>query len=119
MATKELIITEKGTCDRTYRYPVRITGGSVGYAAKPPSTSPFVYDIADLFKFETVVPTRPAFAGRQGHQGFSRVNGSRRMPGRVPPYKAARAHHPDHRGGSPSRGRAASAAGRGRAAARL
>ena len=29
-----LIITEKGTCDRAYRYPVRISGGSVGYAGE-------------------------------------------------------------------------------------
>ena len=27
-----LIITEKGTCDRGYRYPVRIAGGKVGHA---------------------------------------------------------------------------------------
>ena len=29
-----VIITEKGTCDRSYRYPVRISGGSVGYAGQ-------------------------------------------------------------------------------------
>jgi hypothetical protein len=29
-----VIITEKGTCDRTYRYPVRISGGAVGYAGQ-------------------------------------------------------------------------------------
>ena len=27
-----LIVTERGTCDRAYRYPVRISKGSVGYA---------------------------------------------------------------------------------------
>jgi hypothetical protein len=27
-----LIVTQKGTCDRAYRYPVRINNGSVGYA---------------------------------------------------------------------------------------
>jgi len=27
-----LIVTEKGTCDRAYRYPVKIDNGSVGYA---------------------------------------------------------------------------------------
>jgi hypothetical protein len=27
-----LIVTEKGTCDRAYRYPVKIENGSVGYA---------------------------------------------------------------------------------------
>jgi hypothetical protein len=27
-----LIVTEKGTCDRAYRYPVRIQNGAVGYA---------------------------------------------------------------------------------------
>src|SRR6476619_1507278 len=27
-----LIVIEKGTCDRAYRYPVRISNGSVGYA---------------------------------------------------------------------------------------
>jgi hypothetical protein len=29
-----VIITEKGTCDRSYRYPVRITDGTVGYAGE-------------------------------------------------------------------------------------
>jgi hypothetical protein len=29
-----LIVTEKGTCDRAYRYPVRITNGTVGYAGE-------------------------------------------------------------------------------------
>ena len=29
-----LIVTERGTCDRAYRYPVRISGGSVGYAGQ-------------------------------------------------------------------------------------
>jgi hypothetical protein len=27
-----LIVTEKGSCDRAYRYPVKIQNGSVGYA---------------------------------------------------------------------------------------
>jgi hypothetical protein len=27
-----LIVTEKGTCDRAYRYPVKISNGTVGYA---------------------------------------------------------------------------------------
>jgi hypothetical protein len=29
-----LIVTEKGQCDRAYRYPVRISNGSVGYAGE-------------------------------------------------------------------------------------
>ena len=29
-----LIVTEKGTCDRAYRYPVRISSGAVGYAGE-------------------------------------------------------------------------------------
>jgi hypothetical protein len=29
-----LIVTEKGTCDRAYRYPIRIRNGSVGYAGE-------------------------------------------------------------------------------------
>src|SRR5262249_34233494 len=29
-----VIITEKGSCDRSYRYPVRISDGSVGYAGE-------------------------------------------------------------------------------------
>ena len=29
-----VIITEKGSCDRSYRYPVRIDGGTVGYAGE-------------------------------------------------------------------------------------
>ncbi len=27
-----LIVTEKGTCDRAYRYPIKIDNGTVGYA---------------------------------------------------------------------------------------
>src|SRR5256714_13809689 len=30
-----LIATEQGECDRAYRYPVRISNGSVGYAGEP------------------------------------------------------------------------------------
>jgi len=29
-----LIVTERGTCDRAYRYPVRISNGAVGYAGQ-------------------------------------------------------------------------------------
>ena len=29
-----LIVTERGTCDRAYRYPVRIRQGEVGYAGQ-------------------------------------------------------------------------------------
>jgi hypothetical protein len=29
-----VIVTERGTCDRSYRYPVRITDGAVGYAGQ-------------------------------------------------------------------------------------
>jgi hypothetical protein len=29
-----LIVTQKGTCDRAYRYPVRISNGTVGYAGE-------------------------------------------------------------------------------------
>ena len=29
-----VIVTERGTCDRAYRYPVRISNGSVGYAGE-------------------------------------------------------------------------------------
>jgi hypothetical protein len=29
-----LIVTEKGTCDRAYRYPVRIANGTVGYTGE-------------------------------------------------------------------------------------
>ena len=29
-----LIVTERGTCDRAYRYPVRISNGRVGYAGE-------------------------------------------------------------------------------------
>src|SRR5215212_3140682 len=29
-----LIVTEQGKCDRAYRYPVRISSGSVGYAGE-------------------------------------------------------------------------------------
>jgi hypothetical protein len=33
-----LIITDKGTCDRAYRYPIRITQGKVGHADPQNST---------------------------------------------------------------------------------
>jgi hypothetical protein len=29
-----LIVTQKGTCDRAYRYPVKIDNGTVGYAGE-------------------------------------------------------------------------------------
>jgi len=29
-----LIVTQKGTCDRAYRYPVKIDNGTVGYAGQ-------------------------------------------------------------------------------------
>ena len=29
-----LIVTQKGTCDRAYRYPLKIENGSVGYAGE-------------------------------------------------------------------------------------
>ena len=29
-----LIVTEQGKCDRAYRYPVRISNGSIGYAGE-------------------------------------------------------------------------------------
>src|SRR5438270_13031027 len=29
-----LIVTQQGKCDRAYRYPVRISNGSVGYAGE-------------------------------------------------------------------------------------
>src|SRR5438045_4291823 len=29
-----LIVTQKGTCDRAYRYPVKIDKGAVGYAGR-------------------------------------------------------------------------------------
>ena len=29
-----VIVTEKGTCDRSYRYPVKISDGTVGYAGE-------------------------------------------------------------------------------------
>jgi hypothetical protein len=29
-----LIVTQKGTCDRAYRYPVKISNGTVGYAGE-------------------------------------------------------------------------------------
>ena len=35
-----LVITDKGDCDRAYRYPVRIRGGKVGHA--DPSNTSFI-----------------------------------------------------------------------------
>jgi hypothetical protein len=52
-----LVITDSGTCDRAYRYPVRIAGGRVGHAH--PSNTSFT------------------IAGRVGRGGSLRVSVSR------------------------------------------
>jgi hypothetical protein len=64
-----LIVTEKGTCDRAYRYPVKIENGSVGYAGSASfSVSGKVGDNGAV----TVTVSR----GSQSAKGTGRMSGS-------------------------------------------
>ena len=66
-----LIVTEKGTCDRAYRYPVKIENGSVGYAGSASFTvSGKVGDNGAV----TVTVAR----GSQSATGTGRMSGYRR-----------------------------------------
>ena len=66
-----LIVTEKGTCDRAYRYPVKIENGSVGYAGSASFTvSGKVGDNGAV----TVTVAR----GSQSANGTGRMSGYRR-----------------------------------------
>ena len=52
----------------------------------------FVYDIADLFKFETVVPEAFQVAGSAAEGRLdlpARERGASRLPRRVPPHQPA------------------------------
>ena len=64
-----LIVTEKGTCDRAYRYPVKIDNGSVGYAG---SASFTVSGRVQPTGAVTVTVAR----GSQSANGSGRMNGS-------------------------------------------
>ena len=64
-----LIVTEKGTCDRAYRYPVKIENGSVGYAGSASfNVSGKVGDNGSV----TVTVSR----GSQSARGTGRMSGS-------------------------------------------
>ena len=64
-----LIVTEKGTCDRAYRYPVKIENGSVGYAGSASfNVSGKVGDNGSV----TVMVSR----GSQSAKGTGRMSGS-------------------------------------------
>ena len=64
-----LIVTEKGTCDRAYRYPVKIENGSVGYAGSASfNVSGKVGDNGSV----TVTVSR----GSQSAKGTGRMSGS-------------------------------------------
>ena len=66
-----LIVTEKGTCDRAYRYPVKIENGSVGYAGSASfNVSGKVGDNGSV----TVTVSR----GSQSAKGTGRMSGYRR-----------------------------------------
>ena len=64
-----LIVTEKGTCDRAYRYPVKIQNGAVGYAG---SASFTVSGKVDPKGAVTVTVAR----GSQSATGTGRMSGS-------------------------------------------
>jgi hypothetical protein len=64
-----LIVTEKGTCDRAYRYPVKIENGAVGYAG---SASFTVYGKVDGKGAVTVTVAR----GSQSATGTGRMSDS-------------------------------------------
>ena len=64
-----LIVTEQGTCDRAYRYPVKIENGSVGYAGTASfNVSGKVGDNGAV----TVMVSR----GSQSAKGTGRMSGS-------------------------------------------
>ena len=64
-----LILTQKGTCDRAYRYPVKIENGSVGYAGSASfNVSGKVGDNGTV----TVTVSR----GSQSAKGTGRMSGS-------------------------------------------
>jgi hypothetical protein len=64
-----LIMTEKGTCDRAYRYPVKIENGAVGYAG---SASFTVSGKVDPKGAVTVTVAR----GSQSATGTGRMSGT-------------------------------------------
>ena len=73
-----LIVTQKGTCDRAYRYPVKISNGSVGYAGDA--------------SFNV--------SGKVGDNGTVTVTGLPRQPERTrpgPPVGDRRVRHVDRR----------------------
>ena len=64
-----LIVTQKGTCDRAYRYPIKIDNGSVGYAGSASFTvSGKVGDNGTV----TVLVAR----GNQSAKGQGRLSGT-------------------------------------------
>ena len=64
-----LIITEKGTCDRGYRYPVKITRGVVGHV--DPTSS---FDIRGRVNGSRITVT--VSRGSQSAAGTGRIGGS-------------------------------------------
>jgi hypothetical protein len=64
-----LIVTEKGSCDRAYRYPIRVTNGRVSYAGQ-----------ADFNMNGKVTPN--GTVNVTVSRGAQRANGSGRLFGR-------------------------------------
>jgi hypothetical protein len=64
-----LIVTEKGTCDRAYRYPVKIQNGTVGYAG----TASF--DVTGKVGANGAITVTVAKAGKSA-TGTGRISGS-------------------------------------------
>jgi hypothetical protein len=62
-----LIVTERGTCDRAYRYPVRISNGSVGYAGEAS------FDVSGQVQPNGVVNVRVS-RGSQSASGAGRMS---------------------------------------------
>ena len=110
------------------RLPLRPQRGAIlaaGYApaigflhrGKPQS---FVYDIADVYKFETVVPaafeTAAKIAKGQGRRHAPGAAGAHRLPRPIPQDRCAREDYPVDRGDAESgRRRSAGGGARGRA----
>src|SRR2546423_2978128 len=81
-----LIVTQKGTCDRAYRYPVKIDNGSVGYAGDASFT------VSGKVGENGTVTVKVARGSQSahGHGRVSSTDGSRNWGSR----SGARAGHP-------------------------
>ena len=77
-----LIVTEKGTCDRAYRYPVKIENGSVGYAGSA-SFNGLRQGRRQRLRYRDGLPRQPERQGHRPHVRFRRRRHLDRGFGRV------------------------------------